>query len=240
MRSKRFLLCLLVLAKTCSAQLCMPEGQSQPNSPYAYIRAEIKALHWIRNALSESQKFQPIPANDPERLHKTVNLYTVVRAVSNDYDCAVAVLTNYKNSNNESIHQSVDSLLAAIDTTKKVNANVLEMLESVNKAKKPEDIDQVELAKMLADLKSLQKDAANLAMMGVKMSTFGILRLKENSENAKPIAFTITAKQRATLLADVRELLGNPNKKKGDYTYVDGCAAILMNTLLNPLPTSAE
>ena len=136
MQLKRSLLFLFVVAKTCSAQLCLPEAQPQPSSPYAYIRAEIKALHWIRSALSESQKFLPIPANDPERLHKTVNLYTVVRAVSNDYDCAVAILTNYKNSNNESTHQSVDSLLAAIDTTKKVNANVLEMMESVNKSKK--------------------------------------------------------------------------------------------------------
>ena len=77
-------------------------------------------------------------------------------------------------------------------------------------------------------------------MMAVKMSTFGILRVEEGGEKAKPIAFTITAKQRARLLADVRELLGNPNKKKGDYTYVDGYAAILMNALLNPLPTSAQ
>ena len=93
---------LLALAQGCFAQLCMPEGQPQPDSPYAYIRVEIKALQWIRNAMTESKKLQAVPADsDPEQLHNMVNLYTAARTVSDDYDCAATLLTKYKDSKNE-------------------------------------------------------------------------------------------------------------------------------------------
>src|SRR3984885_15960569 len=120
------LVSLLVLAQSCFAQLCVPEGQPQPDSPYAYIRTETKALQWIRSALTESENIRPFPpSDDPERLHKTVKLYTVAQTVSDDYDCAAALLTKYKSSRNEYITASVDSLLAGIDATKNINAKLV-------------------------------------------------------------------------------------------------------------------
>ncbi len=237
MQLKYFLLFLLVFAKPCAAQVCMPEGKPQPNSPYAYIRAEIRALQWIRSGLTESEKLHPLPpAGDPERMHKAVIRYTVVNTVTDDYKCAVAVLEPYKDSKNESIRASVEGLLGAIAMTKKVNALVLEMMESTEKAKKPEDIDQTTIAKGLADLTSLQKDIHKMAMVSVKLSTFGIVRLEGDDENAKPVAFTISPTQRATLLAEVRRLA----KNNGQNTYVDFCAEILLRTLTKQLPASVQ
>lgn len=241
MRPKCLLLFLFVLVTACSAQVCLPEAQPQPDSPYAYIRAEVSALQWMQDALTESEEIQPLPpASDPQRLHKTVDLYTVVQNVSDDYDCALSILEKYKDSKNESIRVSVDAYLTAIRTTKQLNTQLLEMMESLNKAEKPEDLDQVALAKMLANAKGLQKDVRTMAVLGAKMSTFAILRREGEGDDAKPVAFTITSRQRAQLLADVRELASGLRKKKDSYTYVDGCAAILLSTLTMQLPTSAH
>jgi hypothetical protein len=237
MQSKYFLLLLLVLAKPCAAQLCMPEQKPQPNSPYAYIRAEIKALQWIRSGLTESEKLQPVPhGSDPEWMHRAVIRYTVVNTVTDDYSCALAMLEPYKDSKNESIRASVEGLLEAIAMSKKVNALFLEMMESTEQAKKPEDINQMAIAKGLADLTSLQKDIHKMAMVSVKLSTFGIVRLEGDDDNAKPVAFTISPTQRATLLAEVRRLA----KNNGRNTYVDLCAEILLSTLTKQLPTSVQ
>lgn len=227
---------LLVLPKASYAQLCMPESQPQPNSGYAYLRTEVKALQWIRRALTESDKLQPPLMDDPERLHKTVELYTSVQTASDDYDCAAAILAPYKDGKNESMSASVDSFLTAIHTTKEINADLIEMMESLNKATKAEDIDQQAVAKTLANIKSMQKDVRTMSMAATKMSTFSILVIKEEGDTATPIAFSITSKQRETLLADVREL----KKKEGEYTYVDFCADILLSTLTEQLPTSPE
>jgi hypothetical protein len=129
--------------------------------------------------------------------------------VSNNYDCAARVLTLYKNSRNESVRASVDSLLAAISTTKDINIGMVKSMELLNKAEKPDDIDLVAIAEMLANVKSMQKEVAN------------------------PIAFTITPTQRATLLTEVQELA----KKNGQFTSVDACADILRGTLAKQLPT---
>ena len=91
---------------------------------------------------------------------------------------------------------------------------------SLNKATKPEDINPAEIAKTLADIKSMQKYVRDLVMLGVKMSTFGVLQMETYGDDAKPIAFTITKAQRDTLLAETREL----SKKNARATYVDVCA----------------
>jgi hypothetical protein len=228
------LFCLLVLAKPCSAQVCLP-GEVQPESGYAYIRSEIKALRWMRSALLESQKMQTYPpTDDPKDFHKTVEFYSVVQRVSDDYDCAARILSNYKDSKNESIHTSVDALLTDIQGTKDINAQLVALMESLNKATTAEDIDQVAIAKALATIKSAQGDAMTLAMGGAKMSTFGILAVQSNGYDAKPTAFTITAAQRGTLLADARDLA-----KVKSNTYVDNCANILVSALTRELPTAA-
>ena len=233
----RCLLLFLVVVKPCSAQICMPGADIQPDNPYSYIREEIKALQWIRSGLTNSEKFNWFSLNDPAQIHKTVELYTVVNNVSDDYDCAVSLLTPYKNSKNESVRNSVDSLLLAIKSTKEVNAVLISMMESLNKATKPEDINQTEIAKTLADLKSMQKYVRGLTMAGVKMSTFGILRMEGTGDGVKPTAFTITATLRDTLLAETLEFA----KMKGkEETFVDLCAKILLTTLTLKLPMPSQ
>ena len=217
------------------AQVCLPESSPQPDSGYAYMRAEIKALQWVRLASAESQKFQPLPpSSDPDRVHKAVALYTAVDNVSTDYDCAARILTNYKNSKNEGVRASVDALLEAINTTKAINEAMVGTMESVDKATKAQDIDQLAIAKMLANIKGMQKDVQQLAIAGAKLSTFGIVRTAGEGDDAKPIAFELTATQRATLLADVKELIAH--KGQGQYTVVDGSAEILLKALTRQLP----
>jgi|GEM_PF-2737157 len=79
-------------------------------------------------------------------------------------------------------------------------------------------------------MKAAQKDVRTLVMLATKMSTFGIVQLQGEGDDVKPVAFTITEKQRATLLADVQALA-----KKKSNTYVDVCAEILLKTLTMPL-----
>ena len=40
----------------------------------------------------------------------------------------------------------------------RINKNMVEIMESLDKATKPEDIDQIAIAKMLANVKGMQKD----------------------------------------------------------------------------------
>jgi len=232
----RLILPLLILAQGCFAQICLPEAQPQPNSAYAYVRAEVKALHWIRAALAESQKIESPRVDDPERLHKLVTLYSASETVSDDYTCAASMLEKYKDSKIESIGTSVVTLLVAINTTKEINAKLLSLMEAINKATKPEDIDQVEIAKLLGNVQAMQKDVRTMAMLGVKMSTFAIVQTEGEGDSAKPVAFTITPAQRATLLAEVQELA----KKQTINTYVDACADLLLGTLNRPLRTSPQ
>jgi hypothetical protein len=207
----------------------------QPDSGYSYVRTEIIALQWIRAGVTESQKFQWVSSQDSAQLHKTVELYAVANNVSDDYDCAVSLLAPYKDSKNESVRNSVDSLLLAIKSAKEINAVLIGMMEALNKATKPEDINQAEIAKTLADLKSMQKYVHGLTMAGVKMSTFSILRMEGTGDDVKPTAFTITATQRDTLLVETREFA----KKKGkEETYLDLCTEILLTTLTLKLPMS--
>src|ERR1700738_2437161 len=119
-------LLFLMLARPCSAQICMPGAEIAPDSGYSYIREEVKALQWIRNALVESQKIQQplIAPDDPERIHKTVELYTTIKNVSDDYTCAISLVTPFKDSRDESIHASVDALLTAIHATQDNNAEL--------------------------------------------------------------------------------------------------------------------
>lgn len=232
-----FVCCLLLLlAHSCSAQICMPiKAGPEPDSGYSYIRTELVALKWVRAALKETDKFQWISADDPARLHKSVELYGVVNNVSDDYDCAASLLTAYKDSKNEPIRASVDSMLLAIKSIKEVNATLIEMMETLNKATKPEDINQTQIAKTFADLKSVQSYVRTLMMAGTKMSTFGILRMEGTGDDQKPTAFLITALQRDTLLEETRQL---GRKKDKEETYVDVCVDILTTTLTSKLPTA--
>ena len=109
------------------------------------------------------------------------------------------------------------------------------MIETLNKATKAEDIDEVEIGKTLATIKSAQHDVMNLMMAGAKLSTFGILKIEGEGDDTKPIAFTITPAQHAKLLAEVNE----PAKKKSS-NYVDNCADILLKALNLKMPMSSN
>jgi len=77
-------------------------------------------------------------------------------------------------------------------------------MESLNKARKAKDINQTEIAKTLADLKSVQKYVRNLAMAGVKMSTFGILRMQGEGGDADVSAQRVVAGERDSPIQDSR------------------------------------
>ena len=236
---QKVLLCLLLIlsAPACRAQVCMPTKPGpQPESGYSYIRTEILALQWIRAATTESEKLQSVALDDPQRAHKSVEFYAKANNVSDDYDCAVFLLTAYKDSKNESIHKSVDALLQAIQITKEINGNLITIMETLNKAKKVEDIDQ-EIPKTLGNIKSLQKDVRTVAMLGVKMSTFGILRIDGTGDDAKPTAFTITATERQTLLSETKALAKARGKEE---SYIDLCADILLTILTSKLPSATS
>jgi hypothetical protein len=223
-----------MFAQPCCAQWCMSaKAEPQPDSPYSYIRTEIIALQWIRNGLTESEKW--VSFNDPQQIQKSVEFYALVNNVSDDYDCAASLLTPYKDSKNESVRTSAESLLLAIRNTKEVNSVLIGLMESLNKPTKPAEINQAEIAKTLADIKSMQKYVRDLVMVGVKTSTFGVLQIEKHDDAAKPIAFTITTAQRDTLLAEAGEL----SKKNRRETYVDVCAEILLTMLTQQLPTVA-
>jgi hypothetical protein len=215
----------------------MPTKASpQPESGYSYIRTEILALQWIRAATTKSEKLQWVAPDDPQRVHKPVEFCSTANNVSDDYDCAAFLLTPYKDSKNEFIHTSFDTLLHAIQATKEINGDLITMMETLNKAKKVEDIDQQEIAKTLGNIKSMQKDIRNMAMAGVKMSTFGILHIDGTGDDAKPTAFTITATERQILLSETRILA----KAKGKQdSYIGLCADILLTILTSKLPSAA-
>jgi hypothetical protein len=204
---------LLLLAQPSSAQVCMPiKAGPEPDSGYSYIRTELVALKWVRTALQGSEKLQPIKRDDPQRVHKSVEFYDAVNNVSDDYDCAASLLTSYQDSKNEPIRKSVDSMLLAIKGIKDVNARLIEMLDSLSKAKKIEDMNQTENAKTLANLKSIQSYVRTLMMVGVKMSTFAIVRIEGTGDDEKPVAFLITAAQRGTLLEEIRNSVARAAK----------------------------
>ena len=232
-----FLLFLAPLVKPCFAQMCMPGAEIKPDSPYSYIREEVKAFRWIRIGLLQSQKVQRpvIASDDPQRLHKMVELHTVLNNIDDAYTCADSLLTPFKDSKDESVHGSVDALLTAIYGTKENNAVLNAMTDSINKATKPEDIDEVKISKTLADIKSAQRDVMKLMMAGAKMSTFGILKMEGEGDDAKP---TACANHRRT---DAQEW--SPKLKNSRVRIFDlrgRCAAILLHALNQPLPMSSN
>jgi hypothetical protein len=67
-------------------------------------------------------------------------------------------------------------------------------------------------------------------------TTFGILHIDGAGDSAKPTAFTITATERQTLLAETRVLAKSKRKVE---SYIDLCADILLTILTSKLPSAA-
>ena len=215
----------------------MPLGDPKPDSPYSYIRTEIRVLKSLRAALNDAAKINAlviIPASDPKRLHKLVERNEVVNAIADDYGCAIALLKPYQNSRDNNVHVSVEAFNNGIDITQQADAKLLEMMESLDKATRAEDFDQPAIAKQLADLNSIKQDSRKLILMGVKMSSFGILKLVGGDDDSKPVAFTITEQERLKLLSDANELA---KREDPGTSYIDICADFLVDTLTKSLPT---
>jgi len=227
----------LILTHPCTAQTCNAAPHPETNSGYAYMREEIKALRWIRSALLESTKIQPPgPREDPQHVHKLIELHSTAEAVADRYNCAVSILQNFKDSKNEYIKESAETLLKALETTKNINEKLVSILDSIYDAKRSEDIDQAGIAKMLGKVKSIQQDMAGLSMTGTQESTFAVLKMQEIGRDSRPIAFSITHGQRNTLQAEAESLA----KNDGFSSYVDDCAEIILDDLAQDLPESSK
>jgi hypothetical protein len=227
----------LILTHPCTAQTCNAAPHPETNSGYAYMREEMKALRWIRSALLESTKIQPPGAReDPQHVHKLIELHSTAEAVADRYNCAVSILQNFKDSKNEYIKESAETLLKALETTKNINEKLVSILDSIYDAKRSQDIDQAGIAKMLGKLKSIQQDMAGLSMTGTQESTFAVLKMQETGHNSRPIAFGITHDQRNTLRAEAESLA----KNDGFSSYVDDCAEIILDDLAQDLPESSK
>jgi hypothetical protein len=229
----------LLFATTCLAQDCVPEPHPQVDSAYGYVRAEIKGLQSIRLALLEEQKI-PAPAapTDPDRAKKAADRNKIAKGLAKYFDCATRMVTPYRESKNKRVQESVESILSGIKKTTDVNAQVLEALAIVDTAPSADKVDPATMKK-LSDLTKDEDNARALIMGGVKMSTFAITKEKIVDEDTEPYAFSITAKQRDSLLADARELAKRPNPS-APKNYIDGCAEILLTTLNRKLPISGE
>lgn len=225
----------LILTHPCIAQTCNPAPHPEINSGYAYIREEMKALRWIRSALLESTKIQPPGAReDPQHVQKLVELHSTAEAVADRYNCAVSILRNFKDSKNEYIKESAETLLKALETTKNSNEKLVGMLDSIYDAKRPQDIDQAGIVKTLGKVKSIQQDMAGLSMTGTQESTFAIFKMERTGVDTRPIAFSITHDQRSTQRAEAESLA----KNDGFNSYVDDCAEIILDDLAQGLPES--
>jgi hypothetical protein len=177
----------LILTHPCTAQTCNAAPHPETNSGYAYMREEMKALRWIRSALLESTKIQPPGAReDPQHVHKLIELHSTAEAVADRYNCAVSILQNFKDSKNEYIKESAETLLKALETTKKINEKLASILDSIYDAKRSQDIDQAGIAKM-------REDEINPARHGGPVDDWNtgehVRRYNKNTGNSSLTAF---------------------------------------------------
>jgi len=230
-----FVLSALFLVLPCSAQTCTIDN-AEPNDTFAYLRAEVRALTVIREALNLSAKLKTVPLpGDPNHQQAMVDYHLSMQASDDHYACAARLLQSYKASTNENIQQSLDDLLAAIQSTQQINSMLRGMVERMNAEQ--QDQSAGETAQTLADIKSTQQVIFKMMLGGVKESTFLIVRGNGGDDEWKPTAFTITRAQHDALLTDVRALA---EAKTEHANYVDLCAEILLETLNEPLPLTGE
>lgn len=234
MRREFLLLACLVVTSACFAQDCQLDPKPQPDSPFAYLQAEIKSLQWLRTVQVESKKIPAMaPPDDPEREKKAQLRNTLATGLERFYDCAIKNVEPYRESKNPAVHESANGLLTAMQSSKDVNRNVLVELQQLDKVQSKEEIDP-EAAKRLDDLAAQENDARTAIQAGVKVSTFAIMKLKDASDpQSEPVAFLINAKQHDDLLAQAKEL---KQKKTEDPSFIDDCAQILLSALNEKLP----
>ena len=235
MRREFLLIACLITASVCTAQECEPEAKPEPDNPFAYVRAEIKTLQWLRLALLESKKIPPpLPPGDPERAKKAELRNTIASGLTKFYDCGMKYVEPYRESKNPAVHESANGLLTAMQTSREVNRSVLNELQQIDKVQSQEDIDP-EAAKRMDDLSSQENDARTAIQAGVKVSTFSITKLKNPEDpQSDPVSFLINAKQRDDLLAEVKSFT---KSKSEEPTYIDACVQILDSVLSKKLPT---
>lgn len=102
------------------------------------MRAEIKALRWIRLGVEVSQSI-PAPAapGDLQRSKQAELRNSMATTLSNDYDCAAQAITPYKGSKLGDVRDSAEAIVNGIVASQQNNRQVLEQLAVIDRARPP-------------------------------------------------------------------------------------------------------
>jgi len=231
MNLKHVALVVIMMTQTCLAQQCAPAPGT--DDPVAYVQAELQALQWIRQALIEGAKIPaPVPPDDPKRKERAAARNASARGLAKYYECASKHIAPYKESKNKYVRDSAEAFVNGIRTSTEVNRRVIEELEAIDKVATSDQVDP-EATKRLVDLTTVEDKARAMITGAVKMSTFALVQLKPNDQQAEPVAFTITSTQRDALLHEIEEF-----RKQGTEaaSFLGSCVTILLNTLNQKLP----
>jgi hypothetical protein len=231
-----FLLALILTTVAASAQVCdAPEIHPQVDSAFDDVRAEIKGLGWLRRGQEISKSIPaPAPPDDPERSKQAELRNTLVITLNNNYDCAARFVAPYKDSKIVTVRDSVESILTGIETSKQVNREALKELAAVDKAHNASEVDP-SITERLDKLTKSENEARAMISLGVKISTLGLVRTKDDKPAGEPVAFTITGRQREILTEEVAQFV---KEKSRDPSFVDDCANMLLSLLNKKLPTA--
>ena len=226
---------LIMTAAAAPAQVCdPPEVHPQTDSAFDYVRAEIKGLRWMRRGQEISRSIPPpAPPDDPQRSKQAELRNTTVTTLNNYYDCAALAVTPYKDSKIVAVRDSVEAILNGIESSQQINRQVLKEFAVIDKAQNASDVDP-SVVKRLAEFSASEDEARAMISLGVRISTLGFTRTKDDKPEGEPVTFTITEKQHDILVAEA----GQFAKEKGhNSSFVDTCANILLSSLTRKLPT---
>jgi hypothetical protein len=232
------LLLLIMTAAAASAQMCdPPEVHPRTDSAFDYMRAEIKGLRWTRRGQEISKSIPPpAPPGDPQRSKQAELRNTMVTTLNNYYDCAALAVTPYKDSKIAEVHDSVGAILDGIESSQQINLQVLKELAAIDKAQNASDVDPLAV-KRLTEFSASEDEARAMITLGVRISTFGLTRTKDNKPEGEPVAFTVTEKQHDILVAEAQQFA---KEKSHNSSFIDACATILLSSLTKKLPTLKE
>jgi hypothetical protein len=238
MSRSALLLLLIMTAAAAAAQACDPPAvHPQVDSAFDYVHAEILGLRWMKRGVEMSHSIPTAAApGDPQRAKQGELRNTMVRTLNNYYDCAAQAVTPYKDSKITAVHDSVESILNGIEAIQQVNRQVLEALAAIDRANNASDVDP-SAVKRLAEFSASEDEARAMITLGVRISTFGLTRTKDNKPEGEPVAFTVTEKQHDILVAEAQQFA---KEKSHNSSFIDACATILLSSLTKKLPTMKE
>ncbi len=234
--SKAGLLLFILTAASALAQMCdAPDAHPQADSAFDYVRAEIRALRWIRLGVEVSQSI-PAPAapGDPQRAKQAERRDTMATTLNNDYDCAARAVTPYKESKIADVHDSVEAIVNGIAASQENNRQVLEQLAAIDRARNASEVDPATMDR-LKKLTASEDQARAMIVLGVKISAFALVRTKDDKPTGEPVAFTISARQHDILAKELGQVL---KQREHNPSFIDACANTLSSLLARDLPTS--